>query len=332
MNLEEINKLIFIFLLIYLKGSKFIMKNLYYKFNDYAYNETEKFININLTMAQSKKKGLKYLKKIKTNKINNIKNQINKPKISVVIPLFNCQNTIDLTLKSIHFQNIKEIEIILINDCSLDNTSHIIKKFKNFDQRIKIINNLRNMGTFYSRCIGALKANGEYIIGIDNDDLFLSENIFETLYLNAKINFLDICEIKSFNIPNYNPKYKEIKIGYYLSHQDNIILHQPELGSFSLAINKNKVFTKDHFAWGKLIKASIYKKAINKLGKERYSKYNCFTEDVTIVFVLFNTADSFAYLNIFGIFHIVTNATTTFQLRNRDVNIQKRLILINFFK
>ena len=179
------------------------------------------------------------------------------------------------------------------------------------------------MGTFYSRCIGALKANGEYIIGIDNDDLFLSENIFETLYLNAKINFLDICEIKSFNIPNYNPKYKEIKIGYYLSHQDNIILHQPELGSFSLTINKNKVFTKDHFAWGKLIKASIYKKAINKLGKERYSKYNCFTEDVTIVFVLFNTADSFAYLNIFGIFHIVTNTTTTFQLSKNQILLTK---------
>ena len=237
----------------------------------------------------------------------------------MVIPLFNCQNTIDLTLKSIHFQNIKEIEIILINDFSLDNTSHIIEKFKSFDQRIKIINNLRNMGTFYSRCIGALKAHGEYIIGLDNDDLFLCEDIFETLYLNSKINNLDISEIKSFNIPNYNPKFEEIKIGYYLSHQDNIILHQPELRSFSLTINKNKVFTKDHFAWGKLIKASIYKKAINKLGKERYSKYNCFTEDVTIVFVLFNIADSFAFLNIFGIFHIVTKTTTTFQLTTKQI-------------
>ena len=64
-------------------------------------------------------------------------------------------------------------EIILINDYSNDNSSIIINEMKKFDNRIKIINNHRNMGTLYSRSIGALNAKGKYIFALDNDDLFL---------------------------------------------------------------------------------------------------------------------------------------------------------------
>ena len=261
---------------------------------------------------------MNYLDKIKNNKINNISKKIkinNSPKISVIIPIYNCENTIELTLKSIHFQNLNELEIILVNDHSLDNSSLIIEELKNFDQRIILINNHRNMGTLYSRCIGALNAKGEYIIGLDNDDLFLYEEILETLYLNAKINYFDMIEIKSFNIPNYHPRFEDISNGYYISHPDNFIICQPELGKFSISINE-KVELTDHFAWGKLIKSSIYKNAIYKLGKKRYLQYNCWTEDITIVFFLFNTANSFIFLNIFGIFHLISSTTTSYKLSN----------------
>ena len=153
------------------------------------------------------------------------------------------------------------------------------------------------MGTLYSRSIGALKSKGEYLIGLDNDDFFSYEEMLETSYLNAKINDFDIVEIKSFNIPNYDPRYREIRNGNYIYHPDNLILHQPELGLFSITSNKNLSFT-DHFAWGKLIKSTVYKNALNRMGKERYSTYNCWTEDMSIVFVLFNTAKSYIFLNL----------------------------------
>ena len=221
-----------------------------------------------------------------------------------------------MTFKSVHFQNLNEIEIILINDQSSDNSSRIIEELKNYDHRIKIINNHRNMGTLYSRCEGILNAKGEYIMGLDNDDLFLYEEILETLYLNAKTNDFDIIEIKSFNIPNYNPRFEDIYNGYFISHPNNLILHQPELGKFSISHNNKVAFT-DHFVWGKLIKTNIFKKSIYKLGKKRYSLYNCWTEDVIMVFVLFNTANSFIFLNIFGIFHIIAKTTTTYKLSNK---------------
>ena len=172
------------------------------------------------------------------------------------------------------------------------------------------------MGTLYSRSIGALKAKGEYLIGLDNDDFFSYEEILETIYLNAKINDFDIVEIKSLNIPNYEPSYEEVRNGNYIYHPDNLVLHQPELGLFSITFNKNLSFT-DHFAWGKLVKSSVYKNALKKIGKARYSTYNCWTEDISIVFVLFNTAKSYIFLNIFGIFRLKAETTTTHKLANK---------------
>ena len=66
-----------------------------------------------------------------------------------------------LVLHSVQFQNLSETEILLINDFSEDNTSNIIRNFQKSDFRIKIINNHKNMGTLYSRSIGALISKGE---------------------------------------------------------------------------------------------------------------------------------------------------------------------------
>ena len=80
------------------------------------------------------------------------------------------------------------------------------------------------MGTLYSRCIGALKAKGKYIFGLDNDDLLLDEGVLETVYLNAEINNFDIVEIKSFNIHNYNPDNQSIRNGDFIKHPNNYLI------------------------------------------------------------------------------------------------------------
>ena len=312
-NKNKLQKLILVVVLIFLKSNNDTKQ--YYLFNKIVNNETVQLINLNFTKKQYKIKGLEFLNKIKRNKLNNITKQFKHPKISIIIPIYKCEKTIELSIKSINYQNLKELEIILVNDFSPDNSSLVIKKMNEFDKRIKIINNKKNMGTLYSRSIGALKSKGEYIIGIDNDDFFSYENILETVYLNSKINDFDIVEIKSLNIPNYYPKYKQIRNGNYIYHPNNLILHQPELGLFSITYN-NKLAFRDHFAWGKCIKNRIYKKAVNRLGYKRYSTYNCWTEDMSIVFVLFNTAKSYIFLNVFGIFRIKAKTTTTHKLPN----------------
>ena len=86
------------------------------------------------------------------------------PKISVVIPLYNQEKNIGRTINTIKNQNMKNIEIIIVNDKSLDNSLKVIKIYQKYDKRIKVINNKNNMGILYSRCIGALSARGKYII------------------------------------------------------------------------------------------------------------------------------------------------------------------------
>ena len=63
-----------------------------------------------------------------------------KPKISVVIPVYNCKNTIKAAVRSIQNQNMADIEIFLVNDLSNDITPKIIQELSEEDPRIKIIN------------------------------------------------------------------------------------------------------------------------------------------------------------------------------------------------
>ena len=182
------------------------------------------------------------------------------------------------------------------------------------------------MGTLYSRCVGALTSSAKYIYGLDNDDLFLFEDIFKTIYMTAEIGNYDIVEFKHFYIPNYNPNITDMYSGNYLNHPNNIIVHQPELGLFSIKSNDNNYDEVDHFVWAKSIKSSIYKKAVKSLGKKRYSFNNCSTEDISIVFVLFNIAKSLIFLNIYGLFHLESRITTTYNL-----NLERKLISRVFF-
>ena len=83
---------------------------------------------------------------------------------------------------------------------STDNSVKIIKELAYEDYRIKIIKNKKNRGSLYSRSIGVLKAEGEYIMALDSDDLFINENLFNICYEEMIQNNLDIIEFAGFHI------------------------------------------------------------------------------------------------------------------------------------
>jgi teichuronic acid biosynthesis glycosyltransferase TuaG len=89
---------------------------------------------------------------------------------SVIIPAYNSEKYIEKTLQSIINQTYREIEIIVINDCSSDSTSDIVKRFMEFDSRVILIDNDTNMGVSHSRNKAILSAKGEYIAFCDSDD------------------------------------------------------------------------------------------------------------------------------------------------------------------
>lgn len=88
--------------------------------------------------------------------------------ISIIMPAYNAENTINKAITSCLNQTYKDVEIIVINDASTDNTLNIVTQLANKDNRIKVFSNEVNKGAGLSRRVGLYNAKGEYITLYDN--------------------------------------------------------------------------------------------------------------------------------------------------------------------
>ena len=245
--------------------------------------------------------------------------------ISVIIPVYNCKRTIKAAVRSIQNQNMSDIEkpymnIILVNDNSNDNTSLIIQKLAEEDQRIKILNNKKNMATLYSRNIGILNSKGKYVMNLDNDDLFMNSYVFDEIYREAEKGNYDIIGFNAIECKNYNPLITQMNDALCHNHKDGLTLNQPELTYLSISVD-NKFNPNDLYVWGRLVKANLYKEAINNFGKNaigemRNSCFVTWNEDSAMSMALFRYAKSYKYIKKYGIFHYIGLTTSSNTSKN----------------
>ena len=254
--------------------------------------------------------GRKYLDKCLNSSNHQKFKLLEKPKITVIVPLYNCERTIEAALHSIQYQNISKFEMILINDFSKDNTSQIIENYQKNDHRIIILNNRKNMGTLYSRSIGALIAKGEYIFSLDNDDLFFNNDIFDFIYKKGKKENLDIIGFLAINLWNYTANITRMKDIYTYQYPDEFYLEQPELGIWMIKFN-DKFLIHNNMIWDKCIKTSIYKKAVKSLGFKKYSQFLSWAEDTSINYVILTLSQNFKYFHKYGVAHFKGNITAS---------------------
>ena len=97
--------------------------------------------------------------------------------ISIILPVYNGEETIKKSIESVLMQTYKHFELIIINDGSLDNTEKIIEQFD--DPRIILINNENNKGLIKSLNIGLENSKGGFISRIDCDDVWVCEDKLE---------------------------------------------------------------------------------------------------------------------------------------------------------
>lgn len=109
---------------------------------------------------------------------------MNRDLVSIIVPVFNAEKFIDDTIQSILNQSYNSFELILVNDCSIDKSENIIKKYIKKDKRVKLINNNENSKAAVSRNNGIKAAIGKYICFIDADDKWESKK------LEKQINFM----------------------------------------------------------------------------------------------------------------------------------------------
>ena len=268
--------------------------------------------------------------------INKVKTIIIKFKITSIIAVYNSENTIKTAVRSIQNQNMKEIEILLVDDYSTDNSLKIIEELQRRDKRIKIIKNKKNRGALYSKSIAALNSKGQYIFLLDSDDLFAHINLFNICFNEVKQNNIDILEFSGFISNNKVNKYQDLRnIPLYIRFKkNNQIIEQPYLSKFIYRRKDNKIIRLiDGYLWGKCIKAEIYKKSLKIIGVKVYNKNVNYGDDRLVNYILFKIALRFKFIDVKGYIYNINNKLSITRKKNYIKNCHDELInLMNLFR
>ena len=240
-----------------------------------------------------------------------------KPKVSVVITIHNQENNIMTIYRCVYAQELKDIEIIFVDDASTDNSASKIKELMNKDKRIVYLKNEVNKRTLLSRFKGILNAKGEYIIIIDPDD-FLINNILIKAYTAAKKYDLDIVQFY-------------VMIGTFESHTLWTI------PKYKDDILKNNTQVRNHFyksdsrnLWDKLVRREAYIKSVNFMKSEFKNELYYINNDDTAIFGLIHVAESYGFLEQIGYLYILRpSGVYNYRFANNNTNLIFRSIFNN---
>ena len=227
----------------------------------------------------------------------------NNPKISIISPIYNRQSFILRFLTSIQYQNFDDLEIILVDDCSSDKSIEKIKEYQIQDERIILIKNKKNKGTFITRNIGALYSKGKYLIIPDPDDI-ITENILTICYNYAEKYKYEMIRFKKYT-RNRNIFFDDNENEY-----ENKILKQPEISTYIFYAN-NELRITDFFIYNKFIKKDAYIRGLNLIKKFYLNIYMTMDEDQVINYILHRTVKSFYYLKKIGYRYIINRLSIT---------------------
>ena len=195
----------------------------------------------------------------------------------------------------------KNIEIIVVNDNSNDNSLKLIQNVMKNDKRIRLIDNKENRRILFCKSIGALNSKGKYIIELDQDDMFLNDEAFDIIYKLSENYDLDMLHFNSISSNNIFQLSLRNKLKIFLNKikiNTNIIDKQPNI--------KLNIFRK-HICvlWGNLIKSDLYKKVIYNLWPIIINYKIIFQEDFLITFFILIYAQR--YKNIKDILYLYYN-------------------------
>lgn len=199
-------------------------------------------------------------------------------KLSIVIPVYNSGRYLNDTLNSVFSQNYKNIEVIVVNDGSTDNSQKILDKWKKQDKRLHVINQ-DNEGVTSARLKGINKASGDFITFIDGDDL-VSNNMYSVLMKYVESGNYDIvhCGFEMFFISKRLKKF----------YGTGVIKIQDRYTGVKDLIEGKFV---EPGMWNKIYKKSLF----NNLKIDTSIKYN---EDLLMNYYLFSKSEKSLFIDL----------------------------------
>lgn len=219
--------------------------------------------------------------------------------VSIIVPVYNVENYLSRGIDSLLCQTYSNIEIILVNDGSTDNSRNICEKYQNADSRVRLISQ-KNKGLSGARNTGIAQANGEYIMFMDSDD-YVAEDIVELLLKEIGESTFSMCfpyiVNEGKNAENSGAEFKPTEI---ISRKD----------FFKRALKDEYWFS----ACAKLYKKSLFEKAMFPNGKIH--------EDIFFFCSIFNEIENVAVVNSYKYFYFIRKSSITtspFKMQNMDL-------------
>ena len=266
-------------------------------------------------------------------------------KVSIIVPVYNTQDYLKKCLDSLVNQTYNNIEIILINDGSPDNSEKIILKYKEKYPKLIKYYKQKNKGQGAARNLGIKKASGDYITFVDSDD-YVDINMIEEM-INQKGDII-ICDIlkeendKQIYFNNYWNVKEDASKNYMTSHMGPVArLYKASLFKDNNIYFKEGVIYEDlatvpllglHTKNIKYINKAFYHYVIRRGSSMKQIKYNKVLENIFEVMGYLNSAIPDEYheeLEYLYIEHLLYSASLRFLKFNRK---DKMLIIRNIIK
>ena len=227
------------------------------------------------------------------------------PDITVVITSRNQAHCIHKAIRSVQNQSLKNIEIIIVDDCSWDNSTEVVEKLMEEDERIILIRHEEfNEGTMITRNEGIRMARGKYITVLDGDDSLIHKDILKYSLNVAQMGDIDVVEFHFAIYDKDNKRLQNNHIHQYLPY----IIHQPELKYKFYVFVDYYDYQRSFFCrtvWGKLIKNEILQKALDFIPSKYLNDYIVNFEDIMIMISLYHVADSYYCLRQTGYYYSI---------------------------
>ena len=275
----------------------------------------------------------KYVNECKhARKLERIKIFNEHPYISVCMAALNMRLYMSQNLFSIINQSFQDFEIIIVNDFSRDETEDIIQNLQITDSRIKLVNHYQNLGVYHSRIEAILNAEGEYILLMDPDDMYLNPNLFQEIYdYNLKKN-LDIIE---FSVYQQNDGEKKIFLpdNHYETHYHGFpkeIISQPELSNLLYYLPGTKNYSKTicRNIWNKIIRRKVFLQVDNYIGKDYYDAFVITADDMIMNVIAYQFAQNYSNIVLPGYLYNIRKVSMS---RGEGGYKLKRVRTINHF-
>ena len=266
--------LLFLFILFYFKKDKF----------ESIYEKMEKYIKFNLGGNLNHSPSEFYKRE--------------NPEISIVISTFNGEVYLKPALRSIQNQNFLNIEIIIVDDGSMDNTVEVAKELMKEDRRIKLLINDINRGTLYTKTKGVLNAKGNYVMTLDHDNLYSTKDVFSRLYKEAKKYNLDLLGFSSIFT---GVEIKNLTNKYFFNYFETKVIKKPNIKNRFLGFNRK--VESCTFLCLYFIKTKLFLNVINLLRDEFLNRNIDDGDDTILMFILSRNAKTLKHLK--QIFYII---------------------------